>query len=35
MSIEIKVTLIVVGIVGFVYLINWLDRNVFNRNRRK
>ena len=35
MSIEIKVTLIVAGIFGFIYLINWLDRNVFNKNRRK
>ena len=35
MSIEIKVTLIVAGKVGFVYLINWLDRNVFNKNRRR
>mgnify|MGYP001254938215 CR=1 FL=1 len=33
MSIEIKVTLIVVGIFGFVYFINWLDRNVFNRRK--
>ena len=33
MSIEIKVTLIVAGIFGFVYLINWLDRNVFNRRK--
>jgi len=29
MSIEIKVTLIVVGIFGFIYLINWLDKNIF------
>ena len=33
MSIEIKVTLIVAGIFGFIYLINWLDRNVFNRRK--
>ena len=29
MSIEIKVTLIVAGIFGFIYLINWLDKNIF------
>ena len=29
MSIEIKVTLIVVGIFGVVYLIYWLDKNIF------
>ena len=33
MSIEIKVTLIVAGIFGFIYLINWLDKNVFNRRK--
>ena len=29
MSIEIKVTLIVAGIFGVVFLINWLDKNIF------
>ena len=33
MIVEIKIILIVVGIVGFGYLINWLDRNVFNRRK--